>query len=134
MYDYVPGKAAWMAMGLPFEGERGPGTRAGAVADRGVPTCALEDQVGDVVDRLAGAPLCVVVHEGVVMGLLEGDALQARSSTAAEAMHRGPSTFRPSVPKEELARFMDDHDLGRTLLTTLDGRLFGVVLRADLAT
>jgi len=133
VYDYVPGKAAWMATGLPFEGENGPDTRSRAVADTSVPTCGLDDTVGDVADRLGGAPLCVVVQDGLVMGLLEDDALGGdRSRSTAEAMKPGPSTFRPSVPKEELASYLDDHDLDRTLVTTLDGRLVGLVRRADL--
>jgi len=122
-----------MAAGLPFEGENGPETRAGAVARADVPTCGLTDPVGDVADRLGDASLCVVVHDGLVMGLLEGDGLRGdRSRPAAEAMKSGPSTFRPSVPKEELASYLDDHDLDRTLVTTLDGRLVGLVRRADL--
>jgi CBS domain-containing protein len=47
-------------------------------------------------------------------------------------MRRGPSTFRPSITRKELATYLDKHDLGRALLTTLDGRLVGVVSRADL--
>ena len=134
VYDYVPGKAAWMGMDLPFEGDLGPETRAGAIADRDVPTCGLDDKVGDVADRLeaAGHPLCIVVEDGYVMGLLAHEALSDRTKTAAEAMAPGPSTFRPPVPKEELAHYMDHHDLDRTLITTLDGRLVGVVHREAL--
>jgi len=51
VYDYVPGKAAWMAMDLPFEGEKGPETRAGAVADRAIATCGLDDAIGEVAGR-----------------------------------------------------------------------------------
>ena len=47
-------------------------------------------------------------------------------------MKPGPATFRPSVPREELAGYMDEHDLRRTLITTLDGRLVGAVYRDDL--
>jgi hypothetical protein len=36
------------------------------------------------------------------------------------------------VPRQELAAYLDDHDLGRAILSTLDGRLVGVVSRADL--
>lgn len=123
----MPGKAAWLAMGLPFEGEKGPETRAGAVADRNVPTCGLDDRVAGV------APgLCVVVHDGLVLGILEGDAYADASLTAAEAMSPGPSTFRVSVPKDELAGWLDDHDRDHTILTTLDGRLVGTVRRSDL--
>lgn len=110
----MPGKAAWLGMDLPFEGARGPETRAGAVARRDPPTCAL--------DEVAGAgDFCVVVEGGIVLGVVRGG-----------EMKPGPSTFRPSVPREELAAYMDDHDLTRTLITTLDGRLVGTVFRHDL--
>ena len=114
VYDYVPGKAAWMGMALPFEGDQGPETRAGAVAHRDTPTCTL-DEVGDV------SEFCVVVDDGIVLGVVEGG-----------EMKPGPSTFRPSVPRHELATWLDDHDQRRTLITTLDGRLIGAVHRDDL--
>ena len=120
-----------MAMDLPVEGDTGPETRAGAVADREPSTCGLDEKVGEVVERMAAssASLCVVLEDGMVMGVLEGDALADGSRTAAEAMSPGPSTFRPSISNEELAAYLDDHDLDHTLLTTLDGRLIGIVRR-----
>ncbi len=121
-----------MASDLPVEGERRAETRAGAVADRDVPTCGLGERVGDVVARLGGASLCVVVEDGLVMGLLEGDALTETEASAAGAMAPGPSTFRPSITREELAGYLDGHDLDRAVLTTLDGRLVGVVSLAAL--
>lgn len=123
-----------MAMGLPFEGELGPETRAAAVADRTVPSCGLDDKVAEVADRLesSGADLCVVLDDGYVMGVLEGEALSDHSLTAGEAMSPGPSTFRPSVPREELAHYLHHHDVERTLITTLDGRLIGAVHVDDL--
>ena len=48
----MPGKAAWLASFLPFEGERGPEVRVGAITDRDVPTCGLNDKVGDLVGFL----------------------------------------------------------------------------------
>jgi hypothetical protein len=116
-----------MAMDLPFEGDNGPETRAGAVADRHAPTCGLDDTVGEVAQGL-----CVVVHDGLVLCVLEGDAFADGAKTAAAAMSPGPSTFRPSIPKDELAGWLDDHDRDHTILTTLDGRLVGTVRREDL--
>ena len=123
-----------MAMDLPVDGEAGPATRAGAVADRDPSTCGLDERVGGVADRLAASPanVCVVLEDGLVMGVLERDELTDASRTAAEAMSPGPSTFRPSISNEELAAYLDDHDLDHTLLTTLDGRLIGTVRREDL--
>jgi hypothetical protein len=111
-------------MDLPFEGEEGPETRAGAVADHHPATCGLDDRVGDVT-----VP-CVVVQDGLVLGTIEGDADPGKA--AAAVMLPGPSTFRPSIPKDELAEWLDDHDRDHALLTTLDGRLVGVARRADL--
>ena len=86
-------------MGLPFEGEKGPETRAGAVA---------------------GPAEGVVLEDGIVLGVMEDGELQP-----------GPSTFRPSVPRDELAAYLDDHDQDHALITTLDGRLVGVARRED---
>ncbi|HEX3621307.1 MAG TPA: CBS domain-containing protein [Acidimicrobiales bacterium] len=119
-------------MDLPVEGEKGPETRAGSLADRNVATCGLDERVADVSSRLAGARVCVVVRDGVVMGVLEGDSLAGGTLTAAEAMRRGPSTFRPSISPRELATYLGDHDMDHTVITTLDGRLVGTVSRADL--
>ncbi len=123
-----------MAMDLPVEGDTGLETRAGAAADRDAPTCGLDDRVDGLMERVraSSGDVCVVVEDGLVMGVLEGDALADGSRTAAEAMSPGPSTFRPSISKDELAAYLDDHDLSHTLLTTLDGRLVGTVRRADL--
>src|SRR5687767_11168841 len=114
VYDYVPGKAAWLGMALPFEGDKGPETRAGAVAQRDTPTCTL-DEVG------GAGEFCVVIEDGIVLGVVEDG-----------EMKPGPSTFRPSVPRAELAAYLDEHDQRRALITTLDGRLIGVVHRQDL--
>lgn len=97
----MPGKAAWLGMGLPFEGQKGPDTRAGAVA------------------RDAGDS--VIVKDGIVLGVVEDGETKP-----------GPSTFRPSVPRDELASYLDEHDQDHALITSLDGRLVGVVRREDL--
>jgi hypothetical protein len=103
-----------MAMGLPFDGENGPETRSGAAVRPDTPTCSL--------DEAAGAQgFCVVVEDGVVLGVVD-----------AGEMKPGPSTFRPSVPRDELAGWLDEHDQRRTLISSLDGRLVGVVYREDL--
>jgi Mg/Co/Ni transporter MgtE len=118
-----------MAMGLPFEGEQGPDTRIGAVADRAVATCEVDAAVA----HAGSGDLCVVLDRGVVAGLLDAEALGADPSTpVVDVMAPGPSTFRPSLPIEEMAAYFDEHDLDRTLVTTLDGRLVGVVRRGSL--
>ena len=135
VYDYVPGKAAWLGMGLPADGSVSDSDRAGSVARHDVPTCGPEEPVGEVRARTQGWDTCVVVDGGVVLGVLDVEGLERveARTTAEEAMRAGPSTFRPSITRRELAGWMDDQDgARRCLLTTLDGRLVGVVRREDL--
>jgi len=132
VYDYVPGKAAWFAAGLPLEGTIGPGDRAGSVARRDVPTCSLRDPVGELRDRAEGWPMVVVVEHGVVLGVVRSEALGLDPTTPAEEVMRpGPSTFRPGITCTELAGYLDDHDTPRALITTLDGVLIGLAEKDD---
>jgi Mg/Co/Ni transporter MgtE len=83
--------------------------------------------------RAAGWDACVVVNsERVVLGLLRAKELEADPELRIEqAMRPGPSTFRPHVPIGQMARFMIDHDLDSSPVTTSDGRLVGLLRRHD---
>lgn len=120
-----------MVAGLPTEGTHGGTPRAGDVARRDVPTCRLDEAIGDVRERVSAADwdACVVVNqERVVFGLLRADELAKGSDEAVEKVMRpGPSTFRPNVPILELAHYMLEHDLQSSPITTSDGRLVGLV-------
>src|SRR6266542_2319899 len=135
VYDYVAGKLDWMAAGLPTEGTNAERPRAGDVARRDVPTCSLDERLGEVRERAeaAGFDACVVVNdERVVLGLLRKKELEADASLPIEAaMRPGPSTFRPFVPIEEMAHFLTHHDLANAPITTSDGRLVGLLRRDD---
>jgi CBS domain-containing protein len=137
VYDYVAGKQDWGAAGLPVEGKLASRPRAGTVAKPDVPTCGLEDRVGDVRERVRaeGWDVCVVVNEGsVVLGLLREKQLDAGDDRPArEAMRPGPSTFRPDVDIEDMAEFMAHHDLPSAPVTTSDGRLVGLLTEEDAA-
>lgn len=133
MYDYVPGKAAWLALGLPGEGTLADTARAGAVARTDVPTCGRQETVGAVRERMGDWPVAVVVEGRCVLGLVRAEALALEPSTPVESvMQAGPSTFRPSVSCEELASYLDDKGQPRALLTTLQGELVGIVTMEDL--
>lgn len=137
MYDYEDGKLDWLAAGLPSEGTNAERPRAGDVARKDVPTCRLDERLGDVRDRAreAGWEACVVVNEErVVFGLLRSKELKANPDLRIdEAMRPGPSTFRPFVSIEEMAAFMVEHDLESSPITTSDGRLVGLLRREDAA-
>jgi hypothetical protein len=65
VYDFAPGKMTWLAMGWPREGTAAEVPNAGEVARRGIPTCALENRVGSVREkvRAVGRHVCIVVNE-----------------------------------------------------------------------
>ncbi len=137
VYDYTAGKLDWLAAGLATEGSNALRPRAGDVARHDVPTCGLDERLGEVAGRVraAGWDACVVVNvERVVLGLLRGKELEADPALRIErAMRPGPSTFRPHAPIGEMARLMVDHDLDSSPITTSDGRLVGLLRRRDAA-
>jgi Mg/Co/Ni transporter MgtE len=124
-----------MAAGLPTEGRLAELPRAGTVARTDVPTCRLDERLGEVQARVreAGWEACVVVNEErVVLGLLRSRELQGDPDRRIEEVMRpGPSTFRPHVGIEEMAAFMLEHGLPNSPVTTSDGRLVGLLLRDD---
>lgn len=136
VYDYVAGKADWLANGLPSEGPAATQPRAGTIARREVPTCRLTDTVGTArkqVDR-TGWEVCVVVNdERVVLGLLGRDALAAGTQTSVEnVMEPGPSTWRLDGSLADIAKYMERHSVNAVIISGSDGRLHGAVRREDI--
>jgi CBS domain-containing protein len=136
VYDYVAGKQDWLAAGLPREGRIAAQPRAADVARSDVPTCGLDEPIGKVRERVRGAGWdeCVVVNERrVVLGILRAEQLHEAGDDdpAEDVMKPGPSTFRPHVHIEEMARFMDRHELDTSPVTTSDGILVGMLRRKD---
>jgi CBS domain-containing protein len=134
--DYVAGKKDWGSYGLPREGTKVPELVAGDVAHKDVPTCALADRLADVRERVreAGWDACIVVNQHrVVLGRLGRKALAADTDeTVEEGMTPGPSTVRPSIGTDALLERMRARNLTSILVTTPDGRLVGLVRRAEL--
>jgi Mg/Co/Ni transporter MgtE len=133
----VAGELDWLAAGLPTEGGNAELPRAGGVARPDVPTCRLDESIGQVRERVraAGWDACVVVNDQrVVLGLLRVEELRrGHDEPIEQVMRPGPSTFRPHVLIEELAHFMIHHDLPTSPVTTSDGRLVGLLRREDAA-
>jgi predicted transcriptional regulator len=124
-----------MAAGLPLEGENAKHPRAGDTARKDVPVCDLKDRLGDVRDRAraVGWDAAVVVDRNrVVLGLLRSKELAKDPDLSIElAMRPGPSTFRTHVSLHEMAHYMVEHDLESSPITTSDGRLVGLLMKAD---
>lgn len=137
VHDYVAGKLDWMAAGLPTEGTNAQRARAADVARRDAPTCRLDERLGEVRARAVASgwkAAIVTSSSGVVLGLLRRKELDGDPDQPVErAMRPGPSTFRPFVPIEEMATFMDEHALESSLITTSDGRLVGLLKKEDAA-
>jgi CBS domain-containing protein len=122
-------------MGLPTEGPDAATPRAGDVADRDIPTCALDDRLGDVRDRLrsTGQTSCIVVNDQrVILGRVRGEALDGDAEQSVEAvMEAGPTTVRPSAPLDALIARMQKRKTGSIVVSTADGVLVGVLRRED---
>ena len=134
VHDYAAGEADWFAGGLPREGRDAAIPRAGDVARRDVPTCGLDERVGEVREHMRGAGWdeCLVVNgERVVLGRLRGTALEADGDTPVErVMEAGPTTVRPDERLASLVERMRDKGVG-SVVTTSDGLIVGLLKRAD---
>ena len=137
VHDYMPGKADWMARGLPLQGRRALEPRAIDVARKDVVTCSPRDAVGDLRDRVAQSPYgfaLVLGPDDTLLGRLRKTTLQEQhpDRRAEEIMQPGPSTIRPDTAPDKLLAKLEHADLTTALLTGPDGRWLGVVRRGDL--
>ena len=134
VYDYVAGKADWMAAGLPTEGASAGTRRITDIARGDVPRCELGETVSQVRERMAGWDVCVVVNErDVVLGIVRAEALALEDDRPVSAvMQEGPSTFRPNLGLVELAGHLRKRGLPRVLVTRSDGTLIGLVRLEDI--
>lgn len=131
VYDYVAGKADWLAAGLSSEGHDARQPRAGGVADRTVLTCGLDEPLADVARRLHAtcADSAIVVDpRRVVLGRLRlGRFPEDSAEPAATAMEEGPTTVRASEPLDALLARMREHGVTQMIVTTPEGELLGLV-------
>jgi Mg/Co/Ni transporter MgtE len=127
--------ADWGSFGLPIEGTHDSSTRVGAHARTDAPTCRPDDRLPDVRQRVGaeGWDTCFVTDEsGVVLGRLGRAALGGNNDASVEeAMTLGPSTVRPALELEKAVARMRNEKLTSLRVTSSDGVLVGVILRAD---
>ncbi len=135
VYDYVGGKADWLAAALPTEGRLVGKPTVGDVARRDDCACHLGDRLGDVVKRLreAGTDACIVVDDHhVVLGRVRGRALEGDPNALMEdVMRSGPSTIRPDTSLESVVQTLRDGNVTNTLVTDPAGRLIGTIYLED---
>ena len=134
VYDYVAGKADWLAADLPFEGTA---RLAGMFTRRSVATVAEGAPVAEalgLLDAQGYGPALVVNEAGVVMGAAYREGLAAAPGEAAvgTVMRFGVSTVRPSVDAAALAHRMGHRQVTRVVVTRSDGTLIGLFFAEDM--
>lgn len=132
VYDYVGGKADWIASGLPTVRSPDSDLRAGDVMETGPPTVLLGQRAGDVAAS-NGRSLIVVNEERIVFGRLLADDAEAHpDATAGELMSPGPTTVRAHETLEPLHERMRAAHVHEVIVSTPEGRLLGVVHLPDM--
>ncbi len=136
VYDYVNGKADWLAAGLLSEGPSAGVPTAGDAVRGGDIVCHLGDRLGDSVERIreAGKDACIVVDSRhVVLGRVRGRALDGDPDVLIEeVMQPGPATIRPDLPVETVVKRLREGNVKSTLVTDPEGRLIGTLYLEDL--
>jgi hypothetical protein len=139
VFDYVPGKADWLANGLPREGDSAGVLHAGEAVDADPPTCALDTPVSQVREMLDGSRygFCLVVTaRRIVLGRVRRSQLADADAThtAETVMEPGPSTVRFDERADALVERLAKRELKTAVVTTPGGCLVGVFHREDVAT
>jgi len=134
VYDYMEGKADWLAADLPFEGTA---QLAGMFTRRGVATVAEGTPAAEALGLLEAqgfGPVLVVNEAGVVMGAAYREGLAAAPGEAGVGtmMPFGVSTVRPSEDAAELAHRMGQRQVTRVVVTRSDGTLIGLFFAEDM--
>jgi len=120
-----------------YEGKAARTSGAGDLADMDAPTCAGWKRWARWRQRVSkeGWDACVVVNEQlVVLGLLRASDLEHADQgwSAEEAMDRAPQTYRLDAASDDVADYFRHQHFDSVLVTTTDGKLFGLLRRRDL--
>ena len=131
----MAGKQDWLAHGLPSEGAEADKPTAKDLAKTDVVTCGLHDSAGALGERVTASPYpfaVVVSDSGVVLGRIRGSVLAANAgATAEQVMEAGPSTVRPDLDLPALVERLQKRGFKYAIVTVPEGRLVGVVRRAE---
>jgi CBS domain-containing protein len=137
VFDYEAGKTDWTAYGLPTEGDNSATPRPGTIAITDVPTCRLDESIGDVRSRLGDSKplLCIVTTDaGIVLGRLRDKEFKSDpSERVADVMEPGPTTVRFDEYLPDLTQRMVERNVATIVVTTPGGHLIGVMRREDAA-
>ena len=133
VYEYVAGKADWLAADLPFEGTA---ELAGMFTRRGVATVGERTPVAEalrLLDAQGFGPVLALNQADVVMGAAYRHNLESAAADAevGTLMRFGVSTVRPSEDAAALAHRMGHAEVTRVVVTRSDGTLVGLFFAED---
>jgi CBS-domain-containing membrane protein len=134
VYDYVAGKADWLAADLTFEGTA---QLAGRFTRRDMATVGERTRAAEALRLLQAqgfGPVLVLNQAGVVMGAVYRDQLEASVAEAevGSVMRFGVSTVRPSEDAAALVHRMGHAGVTRVVVTRSDGTLIGLFFAEDM--
>ncbi|MBA3630757.1 MAG: hypothetical protein H0W55_13995 [Actinobacteria bacterium] len=137
VYDFVAGKAEWIAQGFPTEGNGPHYPLVGEVARRDiVRECHLGSVVADSRTAMGetGQSYCVVLNgNDILLGRLRNRHLTSGDEVVVEqVMEVGPSTVRATESADALLKRMEARDVSVALVTSAKGKFLGVARRKDL--
>jgi CBS domain-containing protein len=133
VYEYVAGKADWLAADLPFEGTA---ELAGMFTRRGVAAVGERTPVAEalrLLDVQGFGPVVVLNQADVFMGAAYRHNLQSAAADAevGTVLRFGVSTVRPSEDAAALAHRMGHAEVTRVVVTRSDGTLVGLFFARD---
>jgi hypothetical protein len=136
VYDYVGGKAEWLANGLLREGEKASVLYAGEAVDNDPrrARCMTRSRTSarDSTARATASGWCSASTASCSDGSAEPAIQGADAKAPAESvMEPGPSTVRFDIPARDLVQRLAGKDLKTAIVTTPSGCLVGVFHPAD---
>jgi len=139
VYDFVEGKAEWIANALPTEGKGPHYPLVGEAARRDlVHECHLGTLVGESRSAVteSGQNYCVVLNgHDILMGRMRKTHLAVGDENIVQdVMETGPTTVRATESAASLLKRMKARDLPAVLVTTPKGRFVGIARRSDIET
>lgn len=133
VYDFVVGKAYWLASGRPTVRSNGIARVGSSVTPAA--TALIDDSVAVVRQSMAGSPSDVVVvdERRIVLGRVRSSDLAGAdgSDLMGEIMRLGPTTIRPDEPLNSVTKRMAAKGVGSLVVTRPTGELIGQFLPSD---
>jgi hypothetical protein len=131
--DLIGGRAAWTALGLPTDGQIGDRGRIGQYVHE-APAVDVNATIAEMGAIDAGGVAVAVVGPGhVLLGALQPTAAGLPPATRViDAMVPAPGTIRSEVRVHDVVEQLRRDGLDHTFVTTVDGRLVGLVITEEL--